>query len=112
MHFGSGNTLSKFSRSSFPVLQPDGSFQLIFTRPSSIVSGQPGDKAALQDSIMIPWNATADQIKTAIMASSKFYKYDQNNTYSPPGRPNSALCLIVVAGWALPETKVFAANRS
>jgi hypothetical protein len=56
-----------------------GSYQLKFTRPASIISGQPGDKAALEDTITIPGNATADEIKAAIMASDKFYKYDQNN---------------------------------
>ncbi len=51
------------------------------------MSGQPGDKAALQDSITIPWNATADDIKVAILASSNFYKYDQTNhlTAGPAG---------------------------
>lgn len=56
-----------------------GTFRLTFKRPSSIVAGQPGDKAALEDSINVPWNATADDIKAAILASPKFYKYDQNN---------------------------------
>ena len=64
-----------------------GTFQLIVARPSHILSGQPGDTAALQDKITIPWNATADQIKAALMASSEFYKYDQNNnlTAGPAG---------------------------
>jgi hypothetical protein len=56
-----------------------GTFQLAFARPTSIISGQPGDKAALEDSIPIPGNATADEIKAAILASDKFYRYDQNN---------------------------------
>jgi len=86
IHFGSGNTV-EVQRVQFPRPPTGGSFQLIITRPSSIVSGQPGDKAALQDSITIPWNATADDIKAAIMASSNFYKYDQNNhlTAGPAG---------------------------
>jgi hypothetical protein len=51
------------------------------------MSGQPGDRAALDDSITVPWNATADDIKAAILASSNFYKYDQNNnlTAGPKG---------------------------
>jgi hypothetical protein len=43
------------------------------------MSGQPGDKAALDDIINVPWNATAADIKAAILASPRFYKYDQNN---------------------------------
>jgi hypothetical protein len=86
IHHGSGNTVEiqqvQFSRT--PIA---GTFRLSFSLPSSIVAGQPGDKAALQDSITIPWNATADEIKTAILASSNFYKYDQNNhlTAGPKG---------------------------
>jgi hypothetical protein len=51
------------------------------------VAGQPGDKAALEDIITIPWNATAEGIKAAIMGSFKFFKYDQNNhlTAGPAG---------------------------
>jgi hypothetical protein len=86
IHFGSSNTV-EVQRIQFPRTPTGGSFQLIVRRPTSIVSGQPGDKAALEDSITIPWNATADDIKAAIMASSKFYKYDQNNhlTAGPAG---------------------------
>jgi hypothetical protein len=86
IHFGSGNTV-EVQRIQFPRTPTGGSFQLIVTRPTSIVSGQPGDRAALQDSITIPWNATADDLKAAIMASSNFYKYDQNNhlTAGPAG---------------------------
>jgi hypothetical protein len=75
---GSGNTV-EVQRVQFPRTPTGGSFQLAVRRPTSIVSGQPGDKAALNDSITIPWNATADDIKAAILASSNFYKYDQNN---------------------------------
>jgi hypothetical protein len=77
-HFGSGNTV-EVQRVQLPSNRIGGSFQLIVRRPTSIVSGQPGDKAALDDSITIPWNATADNIRAAILASSNFYKYDQNN---------------------------------
>jgi hypothetical protein len=86
IHFGSGNTV-EVQEVQLPRPPTGGSFQLIVTRPTSIVSGQPGDKAALQDSITIPWNATADEIKAAIMASPNFYKYDQNNhlTAGPGG---------------------------
>lgn len=86
VHFGSGNTV-EVQRVQLPRAPAAGSFQLIVRRPSSIVSGQPGDKAALQDSITIPWNSTADDIKAAILASSNFYKYDQNNhlTAGPAG---------------------------
>jgi hypothetical protein len=84
--FGSGNTL-EIQRVQFARSPIGGSFQLIVRRPTSIVSGQPGDRAALEDSITVAWNATADEIKAAIMASSKFYKYDQNNnlTAGPAG---------------------------
>jgi hypothetical protein len=75
---GSGNTVEvqhvQFARP--PV---GGTFRLIFTRPLVIMSGQPGDKAALGDSITVPWSATAADIKAAILASLSFYKYDQNN---------------------------------
>ena len=86
IHFGTGNTV-EVQRIEFPRTPTGGSFRLIVARPTSIVSGQPGDKAALEDSITIPWNATAADIKTAIMASSNFYKYDQNNhlTGGPAG---------------------------
>jgi hypothetical protein len=86
LQFGSGNTpeIQRVQLAGTPI---GGSFQLIVTRPRSIVAGQPGDKAALEDSITIPWNATGDDIKAAIMASYKFYKYDQNNylTAGPAG---------------------------
>jgi hypothetical protein len=84
--FGSGNTV-EIQRVQFARTPVGGTFQLIFTRPSVIMSGQPGDKAALEDSINVPWNATADDIKAAILASPKFYKYDQNNqlTAGPAG---------------------------
>jgi hypothetical protein len=75
---GSGSTL-EIQRVQFADTASGGSFQLIFTRPTSIMSGQPGDKAALQDRITIPWNVKAEDIKAAILASSNFYKYDQNN---------------------------------
>jgi hypothetical protein len=83
---GSGNTL-EIQRVHFGHTPSAGTFQLTITRPTSIISGQPGDKAALQDTITIPWNATADDIKAAILASSNFYKYDQNNhlTDGPKG---------------------------
>jgi len=83
---GSGSTL-EIQRVQFAQAPSGGSFQLIFRRPTSIISGQPGDKAALEDSITIPWNATADDIKAAVLASSNFYKYDQNNhlTDGPKG---------------------------
>jgi hypothetical protein len=83
---GSGNSL-EIQRVQFGHTPSAGSFQLTITRPTSIISGQPGDKAALQDTITIPWNATADDIKAAILASSNFYKYDQNNqlTDGPKG---------------------------
>lgn len=86
IHAGSGNTV-EVQRIQFPRTPTGGSFHLIITRPTSIVSGQPGDKAALDDSITIPWNATADDIKAAILASPNFYKYDQNNhlTAGPAG---------------------------
>jgi hypothetical protein len=86
IHFGT-STAVEVQRIEFPRTPTGGSFQLTVTRPTSIVSGQPGDKAALQDTITIPWNATAADIKTAIMASSNFYKYDQNNhlTGGPAG---------------------------
>jgi hypothetical protein len=77
-HFGSGNTVET-QRVQFARTPVGGTFRLIFTRPPIIMSGQPGDKAALEDSINVPWNATADDIKAAILASPKFYKYDQNN---------------------------------
>ena len=84
--FGSGNTV-EIQRIQFARTPVAGTFQLTFEPPSSIVSGQPGDKAALVGSITIPWNATADDIKAAILASSNFYKYDQNNhlTDGPKG---------------------------
>jgi hypothetical protein len=84
--FGSGNTVET-QRIQFARTPAGGTFQLIITRPPSIVAGQPGDKAALEDSITIPWNATAADISAAILASSKFYKYDQNNhlTDGPAG---------------------------
>jgi hypothetical protein len=76
---GSGTTV-EIQRVQLPGTPIGGSLTLKVTRPTSIVSGQPGDKAALDDDdITIAWNATADEIKTAIMESSKFYKYDQNN---------------------------------
>jgi hypothetical protein len=78
IHFGSGNTVET-QRIQFARTPVGGTFRLIFTRPSIIMSGQPGDKAALEDSVTIPWNATAGDIKAAILASPKFYKYDQNN---------------------------------
>jgi hypothetical protein len=77
-HFGSGNTV-EVQRVQLSGIPSGGSFQLTFTRPTSIVSGQPGDKAALEDSITIRWDATAEKIKAEIMKSSNFYKYDQNN---------------------------------
>jgi hypothetical protein len=75
---GSGNTveIQQIQLAHVPV---GGVLRLTFRRPSVIVSGQPGDKAALDDTITIPWNATADDIKAAILASKNFYKYDQNN---------------------------------
>ena len=84
--FGSGNTV-EIQRVQFARPPIGGTFQLIVARPTSILSGQPGDKAALQDSITVPWNASADEIEAAIIASSKFYKYDQNNnlTAGPAG---------------------------
>jgi hypothetical protein len=75
---GSGTTL-EIQHIQFAHAPSGGSYQLKFTRPASIISGQPGDKAALEDTITIPGNANADEIKAAIMASEKFYKYDQNN---------------------------------
>jgi hypothetical protein len=86
IHLGSGNTV-EVQRIQFPRTPTGGSFTLIVEPPTSILSGQPGDKAALKDKITIPWNATADDIKAAILASSKFYKYDQNNhlTAGPAG---------------------------
>ena len=86
LQFGSGNT-PEIQRVQFAHTPTGGTFRLNVVRPSSIVSGQPGDKAALQDSITIPWNATAADIKAAIMASFHFYKYDQNNhlTAGPAG---------------------------
>ncbi|HVF71885.1 MAG TPA: choice-of-anchor Q domain-containing protein [Chthoniobacterales bacterium] len=75
---GSGNMV-EIQRVQFARAPVGGTFRIIVTRPNAIVSGQPGDKAALEDSITIPWNATADDIKAAIMASPNFYKYDQNN---------------------------------
>jgi hypothetical protein len=83
---GSGNSL-EIQRVQFAHTPSGGTFQLIITRPTSIISGQPGDKAALQDTITIPWNATADDIKAAMLASLHFYKYDQNNhlTDGPKG---------------------------
>jgi len=86
LQFGSGNT-PEIQRVQFGRPPIGGTFQLVVTRPSSIVSGQPGDRAALQDSITIPWNARAADIKAAILASFNFYKYDQNNylTAGPAG---------------------------
>jgi hypothetical protein len=86
IHFGSGNTL-EVQRVRFARTPVGGTFRLTVTLPHPIVSGQPGDRAALDDSITIPWNANADEIKADIMASSKFYKYDQNNnlTKGPAG---------------------------
>ena len=83
---GTGVTVET-QRVQFASTPIGGTFKLTFTRPRSIVSGQPGDKAALEDSITIPWNATADDIEAAILASSNFYKYDQNNhlTAGPDG---------------------------
>jgi hypothetical protein len=75
---GSGDTV-EIQRAQFARPPVGGTFRLIFTRPRLIVSGQPGDKAALEDSITVPWNAAADDVKAAILASSRFYKYDQNN---------------------------------
>ena len=86
LQFGSGNTpeIQRVQLAGTPI---GGSFQLTITRPSSIVAGQPGDKAALDDSITISSTATADDITAAIMGSYKFYKYDQNNhlTAGPVG---------------------------
>jgi hypothetical protein len=76
--FGSGNTV-EIQRVQLARAPVGGALRLTFKRPLVIMSGQPGDKAALVDTITIPWNATADEIKAAILASSKFYKYDQNN---------------------------------
>ena len=86
LQFGSGNT-PEIQRVQFAHTPTGGTFRLNVVRPSSIVSGQPGDKAALLGSITIPWNATAADIKAAIMASFNFYKYDQNNhlTAGPAG---------------------------
>jgi hypothetical protein len=108
-HFGSGNTV-EVQRIQFPRTPTGGSFQLIFRRPTSIVSGQPGDKAALDDSITIPWNATAKDIKDAILASSKFYKYDQNN-HLTAGPAGFHALLIVAVGLASKGTKAPSANR-
>ena len=86
LQLGSGNTpeIQRVQLAGNPI---GGSFQLIFTLPRSIVAGQPGDKAALQDTITIPFGATADEIKAAIMASYGFLKFDQNNhlTAGPAG---------------------------
>ena len=76
--YGSGNTV-EIQQVQFARAPIGGTFRLTFRRPSVINSGQPGDKAALEDSITVPWNATADDIKAAILASSGFYKYDQND---------------------------------
>jgi len=86
LQFGSGNT-PEIQRVQFAHTPTGGTFRLNVVRPSSIVSGQPGDKAALLGSITIAWNATAADIKAAIMASFNFYKYDQNNhlTAGPAG---------------------------
>ncbi|HEX4629441.1 MAG TPA: hypothetical protein VH188_00615 [Chthoniobacterales bacterium] len=77
-HYGTGNTVEvqsvQFARP--PV---GGVLRLTIKRPPVIVAGQPGDKAALDDTITIAWDATSDDIKAAILASSKFYQYDQNN---------------------------------
>jgi hypothetical protein len=87
--YGSGNTV-EIQRVQFARIPVGGTFQLTFSRPVFIVSGQPGDRAALQDTITVPWNATADDIKAAILASLNFYKYDQNNhlTAGPDGFHN------------------------
>ncbi len=74
-----GSHRGNSARSSSPAFQSAAASSSVFTRPTSIISGQPGDKAALEDSITIPWNANADDIKAAILASDKFYRYDQNN---------------------------------
>lgn len=83
---GSGNTV-EIQQIQFARPPVAGTLRLTFRRPSIIMSGQPGDKAALDDSITIPWDATAEEIKAAILASSNFYKYDQNNhlTAGPNG---------------------------
>ncbi len=78
IHFGSSSTV-EVQRVQLPREPTGGTFNLFFTLPSSIVAGQPGDKAALKGTITIPWNATADDIKAAIIAAPKFLKYDQNN---------------------------------
>jgi hypothetical protein len=87
LQFGSGNT-PEIQRVQLARAPTGGSFLLTILRPRPhIVAGQPGDKAALEDIIGIPWNATADEIKAQIMASFKFFKYDQNNhlTAGPAG---------------------------
>jgi hypothetical protein len=76
--YGSSDTV-EIQRVQFARAPVGGVLRLTFKRPLVIMSGQPGDKAALEDSITIPWNATATEIKAAILASSNFYKYDQNN---------------------------------
>jgi hypothetical protein len=75
---GSGNTV-EIQQVQFARAPVGGTFRLTFRRPQVIISGQPGDKAALEDVVTIPWNATPDDIKNAILASPNFYKYDQNN---------------------------------
>jgi hypothetical protein len=92
---GSGSTL-EIQRVEFAQPPSGGTFKLALTRPTFIISGQPGDKAALQDSITIPWNATADDIKTAILLSKNFYKYDQNNNLT--AGPNGFHTLFDIGG--------------
>jgi hypothetical protein len=86
IHYGLGNTV-EVQRVEFARVPVGGVLRLTFRRPAVIISGQPGDKAALEDTITIPWNATAVDIKAAILASKNFYKYDQNNnlTAGPAG---------------------------
>ena len=78
LHYGSGNTL-EIQEVQLARTPTSGYFTLTVLRPRPVVSGQPGDRAALEDTIGIPWNAQATDIKTAIMASHKFFKYDQNS---------------------------------
>ena len=86
IHYGLSNTV-EVQHVQFGRVPVGGVFRLTFKRPSVIMSGQPGDRAALEDTIAIPWNATAEDIKAAILASPNFYKYDQNNnlTDGPKG---------------------------
>ncbi len=86
LQFGSGNTpeIQEVQLAGTPT---GGTFRLTFPPPSFINAGQPGDKALLLSSVTIPFDATADAIKAAIMASFYFFKYDQNNhlTAGPAG---------------------------